>query len=268
MSDLKIAVVGGAGRMGQTLVRLAQQTAGLKVTSATESKGHPSIGDDLGALTGLGALGVTLSDDPEHAFKLADAVIDFTTPAATLRHAEIAAARKLIYVIGTTGISESDEQAIVKASEHATIVKASNMSLGINLLVQLTKTVAEVLDVDFDIEIMEMHHRLKVDAPSGTALMLGEAAAKGRGVKLGDVAERGRDGHTGERAPGQIGFAALRAGSVVGEHKVIFAADHERIELGHIAEDRAIFARGALKAALWARNQPAGLYSMADVLGF
>ena len=133
---------------------------------------------------------------------------------------------------------------------------------------QLTKTVAEVLDVDFDIEIMEMHHRLKVDAPSGTALMLGEAAAKGRGVKLGDVAERGRDGHTGERAPGQIGFAALRAGSVVGEHKVIFAADHERIELGHIAEDRAIFARGALKAALWARNQPAGLYSMADVLGF
>lgn len=267
MSDLRIAVAGGAGRMGQILVRLAHQTSGLTVASATETTGHPSLGDDVGTLSGLGPIGVKLTDSPERAFELADAVIDFTTPAATLAHADITAARKLIHVIGTTGLSDAGEQAITKAGTSATIIKAGNMSLGVNLLIHLTKKVAEALDINFDIEIVEMHHRHKVDAPSGTALMLGEAAAAGRGVKLSDVAERGRDGYTGERAPGQIGFAALRGGSVVGEHKVIFAADHERIVLGHIAEDRAIFARGALKAALWGRGKPAGLYSMTDVLG-
>ncbi len=267
MADLRLAVAGAAGRMGLTLARCAHRTGGVTVASATESGGHPAVGDDLGVLAGFGPSGVLVTDDPERAFANVDAVLDFTTPSATVRHAEIAAARELVHVIGTTGLDERDERAVRDASAAATIIKAGNMSLGVTLLAQLTRKAAQALDADFDIEILDMHHRHKVDAPSGTAVMLGEAAADGRGVDLDGVAVRGRDGHTGERPPGGIGFAALRGGSVVGEHKVIFAADYERIELGHIAEDRSVFARGALKAALWGQGRPAGLYSMIDVLG-
>lgn len=267
MAEPRLAITGSAGRMGLALARLAHQTGGVAVASATEARGHPSVGDDLGALAGLGPSGVIITDDPEQAFANVDAVLDFTTPSATVRHAEMTARRKLVHVIGTTGLSESDETAVRTASASATIIKAGNMSLGVTLLAQLIRKAAEALDTDFDIEVLDMHHRHKVDAPSGTAIMLGEAAAAGRGVALDGVAVRGRDGYTGERAPGAIGFAALRGGGGVGEHKVIFAADYERIELSHVAEDRSLFARGALKAALWGQGKPAGLYSMIDVLG-
>jgi 4-hydroxy-tetrahydrodipicolinate reductase len=172
-----------------------------------------------------------------------------------------------VHVIGTTGLSEADEAAVKAAARHAGIVKAGNMSLGVNLLVALTRRVAEALDDDFDIEVVEMHHKHKIDAPSGTALMLGAAAAEGRRVDLGSASVRVRDGHTGARKKGAIGFASLRGGNVVGEHSVVFAGEGERIELTHRATDRGIFARGAVKAALWARGKGPGLFSMADVLG-
>jgi 4-hydroxy-tetrahydrodipicolinate reductase len=172
-----------------------------------------------------------------------------------------------VHVIGTTGLSAADEAAIAEAARGATIVKAGNMSLGVNLLLAITRKVAEALDADYDIEVLEMHHNRKVDAPSGTALMLGRAAAEGRGVDLAAVSERTRDGHTGPRRRGDIGFAALRGGSVVGEHTVIFAGEGERIEIKHMASDRSIFARGAVKAALWGRGKMPGLFAMTDVLG-
>jgi len=195
------------------------------------------------------------------------AVLDFTTPEATLAHADIAAQARLVHVIGTTGFGDEDLVRLAAAARHATVIRAGNMSMGVNLLSVLTRKVAAALDADFDIEIVEMHHRHKVDVPSGTALMLGEAAAEGRGVALGDVADRGRDGQTGARKRGDIGFAALRGGDVVGEHDVIFAADGERVVLRHIATDRMIFARGAVKAALWGMSRKPGEYSMLDVLG-
>ena len=268
MSALKIAVTGAAGRMGQTLIRYIDQTDGCTLAGATEALGHDAIGQDVGVLTGLGAMGIVVSDQAAAVFDGAEAVIDFTLPGATLAHAELTADRGLIHVIGTTGLTQDQETAIQSAAAKAVIVKSGNMSLGINLLAHLVKQTAALLDDDFDIEILEMHHRHKVDAPSGTALLLGAAAAEGRGVDLADKSDRARDGHTGERGRGQIGFAVMRGGSVVGEHKVLFAADSERIELSHIAEDRGIFARGALRAALWARDREPGLYSMTDVLGF
>jgi 4-hydroxy-tetrahydrodipicolinate reductase len=193
--------------------------------------------------------------------------VDFTTPAATVENAALAANARIVHVIGTTGLSEGDETAIAAAARHATVIKAGNMSLGVNLLAALTRRIAKTLDSAFDIEIVEMHHRHKIDAPSGTALMLGRAAAEGRDVDLDKVSARARDGHTGERRRGDIGFAVLRGGSVVGEHSVIFAADGEIVELTHRAFDRGIFARGAVKAALWGRGRGPGLYSMMDVLG-
>jgi dihydrodipicolinate reductase (EC 1.3.1.26) len=171
------------------------------------------------------------------------------------------------HVIGTTGLSKDDIAAIGEAAKSGVIVRAGNMSLGVNLLVALTRKVAEALDADYDIEIVEAHHRHKVDAPSGTALMLGQAAAEGRGVSLDEAAVRGRDGITGPRERGAIGFASIRAGDYIGEHDVIFAADGERIVLRHIASDRGVFARGAVKAALWAQGRPNGEYDMAAVLG-
>ena len=212
-------------------------------------------------------LGVRVEDDPLDAFARARAVVDFTAPTATVAHADLAAQARAVHVIGTTGLSESDLHRIHVAARHAVVVRAGNMSLGVNLLTQLTRQVAAALDADWDIEIVETHHRRKVDAPSGTALMLGEAAAKGRGAALNEVADRGRDGITGERRRGDIGFHAIRGGDVVGEHEVIFAAAGERIVLRHIASDRALFARGALKAALWGLGRAPGEYDMLDVLG-
>lgn len=267
MADMKIAIMGAGGRMGRELIRAVHEAEGCAVAGGTEQPGSPLVGEDLGTLAGIGELGVVATDDPVALIARVDAILDFTVPAASVEFSALAAQARIVHVLGTTGFSPDEERKIEAAGRHATIVKAGNMSLGVNLLVELTRKVATALDEDFDIEIVEMHHRHKVDAPSGTALMLGEAAAQGRGVDLNERSARGRDGHTGARKRGDIGFAALRGGSVVGDHTVIFAADGERIELTHHAADRGIFARGAVKAALWANGKPPGLYSMTDVLG-
>jgi 4-hydroxy-tetrahydrodipicolinate reductase len=267
MSDFRFAVMGAAGRMGRELVRTLHSTPGCVIAGGVERPGSLALDQDLGFLAGLGSLGVKISDDSLEVVSRVDAILDFTSPAATVEFAGLAANARIIHVIGTTGLTEADEKAIAAAARHATIVKAGNMSLGVNLLVALTRRVAQALDADFDIEILEMHHKHKVDAPSGTALMLGQAAADGREVVLAEHSIRVRDGHTGPRNRGDIGFAALRGGNVVGEHTVLFAGEGERIELTHRATDRGIFARGAVKAALWGRGKPPGLYSMADVLG-
>ncbi|MEM8789794.1 MAG: 4-hydroxy-tetrahydrodipicolinate reductase [Pseudomonadota bacterium] len=268
MADpMNIAVLGAAGRMGQMLVRAVGETTQVRLSGVTERAGHGWIGCDLGEAMGGPARGVTVTDDPLEVFAGAQAVLDFTTPANTVENAGLAAQARAVHVIGTTGLDDADLAALAPAQWHCAQIRAGNMSLGVNLLTQITRQVAAALDADFDIEIVEMHHNQKVDAPSGTALMLGEAAAEGRGVSLADSADRGRDGLTGARRRGQIGFAALRGGDVAGEHDVIFAGPGERIVLRHVATDRMIFARGAVKAALWGRGRPPGAYSMLDVLG-
>jgi 4-hydroxy-tetrahydrodipicolinate reductase len=268
MSDMGLVVVGASGRMGQALVRAIRETPGARIVGAIERAGSPALGKDVGELAGLGAIGVTVGDDPLPAFAKADGVLDFTAPAATVEFAGYAAQARIAHVIGTTGCSTADDAKIAAAARHATIVKSGNMSLGVNLLAALVEQAARALDAeDFDIEILEMHHKHKVDAPSGTALLLGEAAAAGREIALAGNDVRVRDGHTGARKAGTIGFATLRGGSVVGEHSVVLAGQGERIVLAHHADDRAIFARGAVKAALWARGRKPGLYSMRDVLG-
>jgi 4-hydroxy-tetrahydrodipicolinate reductase len=267
MADMKIAVLGAAGRMGQALIRTVAATRGCVVAGGIEVKGSPSIGRDVGEIAGLEPLGIAITDDPLPVFASVDGVLDFTVPAATVAFAALAAQARIVHVIGTTGFSDDDLAKLDAAAQHATIIKAGNMSLGVNLLAGLTARVAQVLDAEFDVEIVEMHHRHKRDAPSGTSLVLGEAAARGRGVSLKDRSVRSRDGDIGPRREGDIGFASMRGGDVVGEHRVIFAGPGERIELAHIATDRGIFARGAARAALWGRGRGPGLYSMADVLG-
>jgi 4-hydroxy-tetrahydrodipicolinate reductase len=267
MADMKLVVAGAAGRMGRTLVRVIAGIEGVTLHAALERPEAKEIGADAGVLAGLPANGVAISSDPLLALAKADGVLDFTSPAATVALAEIAAQARVVHVVGTTGLSDADEAKIKAASHHATIVKSGNMSLGVNLLAVLVRQAAKALDADFDIEILEMHHRHKVDAPSGTALMLGAAAAAGRGVDLKLRSVRARDGEVGARRRGDIGFATLRGGSVTGDHEVIFAGEGETLKLSHVASDRAIFARGAVKAALWARDRKPGLYSMTDVLG-
>jgi 4-hydroxy-tetrahydrodipicolinate reductase len=264
---MKIAVMGIAGRMGLELARTVHAAAGCTLAGGTERAGSPALGVDIGELAGVGPVGAKATDDPLELMTKVDAILDFTTPKSTVEFAGLAANARIVHIIGTTGCNAADEAAIAAAARHATIVKAGNMSLGVNLLVAMTRKIAATLDADFDIEVLEMHHRMKVDAPSGTALMLGQAAAEGRGITLDDRAVRARDGHTGARRPGDIGFATLRGGSVVGEHTVIFASDSERIEITHKATDRALFAKGAVKAAMWGRGKGPGLFSMADVLG-
>ncbi len=268
MSDIKIVIVGAAGRMGRTLVRQVAQTPGCVLAGASETAGSEFLGRDAGTLAGIDALGVAITDDPLPLIAGANAVLDFTAPDAAVAHAGLCAQARIVHVIGTTGLSAQHEAAIKAAARHAIIIKAGNMSLGVTILAQLTKQVAALLDDAFDIEILEMHHRHKIDAPSGTALLLGEAAAEGRKVKLSEVSARGRDGVTGARRPGDIGFAVLRGGEIVGEHSVMFAAGDEIIELRHRAFDRSLFARGALRAAIWGQGKKPGLYAMADVLGF
>ncbi|MBX9464880.1 MAG: 4-hydroxy-tetrahydrodipicolinate reductase [Aquamicrobium sp.] len=263
-----LVVVGAAGRMGRTLIRAVHETPGASLVGAVEREGSPFIGQDAGILAGVEPLDVTISDDPLQVFAKADGVLDFTVPSATTVFAGYAAQARIAHIIGTTGCSDADDAKIAAAARHATIVKSGNMSLGVNLLAALVEQAAKALDAgDFDIEVLEMHHRHKVDAPSGTALLLGEAAASGRAVALSQNSVRVRDGHTGPREEGKIGFATLRGGSVVGDHSVILAGTGERIVLSHHAEDRALFARGAVKAALWAHGRKPGLYSMRDVLG-
>ncbi len=262
-----VTVVGAAGRMGQMLIETILADERVFLTGATERPGHPWIGRDLGTCMGGPERGIEVSDDPLEIFARSQAILDFTTPASTVMHAELAAQAHAVHVIGTTGLSENDHERITAAAFHTPVIRAGNMSLGVNLLVQITRQVAAALDEDFDIEIVETHHRHKIDAPSGTALMLGEAAADGRGRRLEDVEVRARDGVTGPRPRGGVGFSVVRGGDVVGEHDVVFAADGERIVLRHLASDRRIFARGALKAALWGQGQPSGAYDMTHVLG-
>ncbi|WP_109464935.1 4-hydroxy-tetrahydrodipicolinate reductase [Albibacillus kandeliae] len=263
-----IVVTGGSGRMGQMLIRTITESDRAKLVGVVERKGHGWVGKDIGTMMGGAELGVLVTDDPLEAFARAQAVIDFTAPEATLEFAALAAQARAVHVIGTTGMTEEQIAKLEPASRHAVIIRAGNMSLGVNLLTQLTRKVAAALDEDFDIEVIESHHHHKVDAPSGTALMLGEAAAEGRGVSLKDMSDRGRDGITGARSRGHIGFSAIRGGDVVGEHDVMFLGAGERIILRHVATDRGIFARGALKAALWGQGKAPGQYDMADVLGF
>ena len=264
---MKIGVVGCAGRMGQMLVREIAATPGCTLAGGTERVGGPALGKDIGTLAGIDALGVVAIDDAATLFAEADAVIDFTSPDATVRHAALAAQSQTVLVVGTTGISPTQQEAIAQAATHTPIVQSPNMSLGVNLLLALVEQVGRALGDDYDIDILEMHHRNKVDAPSGTALGLGRAAAAGRGVALEDVWQKVRDGHTGVRPRGEIGFATLRGGDVIGDHTVVFAGDGERIELTHKASGRQIYAKGAVRAAQWANDKTPGLYSMKDVLG-
>jgi 4-hydroxy-tetrahydrodipicolinate reductase len=265
--DLRIGVTGAAGRMGRMLVREIVAREGCALAGASERAGHPALGQDAGEVAGIGALGLPIRSDNRALFDASDAVIDFTAPSGSLANAREAARAGRVLVIGTTGFSTEDDGAIAEAARHATIVKAPNMSLVVNLLFALAEQVAERLGPEFDAEILEIHHRHKVDAPSGTALALGEAVARGRKIDLARMAERGRDGHTGARRVGAIGFASLRAGNEVGDHTVMFVGESERLELTHKAASRQIYASGAVRAALWARGKPPGLYGMRDVLG-
>lgn len=267
MTDMRLVVVGAAGRMGRMLIRAISEAPGCVLSAAIERSGSDALGQDAGVLAGLPACGVELSDDPLPAFVEAEGVLDFTTPAATIGFAALAAQARIVHVVGTTGMEPVHLDRLNAAARHAAIIRSGNMSLGVNLLAGLVRKVAATLGTDWDIEIVEMHHRMKVDAPSGTAVLLGEAAARGRAVELAESRVAVRDGQTGARPAGAIGFAALRGGTVVGDHKVIFAGAGERLELAHVAEDRGLFAQGAVKAALWGRGRKPGLYSMADVLG-
>jgi 4-hydroxy-tetrahydrodipicolinate reductase len=267
VTAMKIAVTGAAGRMGRELIKAISSSDGATFAGAIEQAGSSVLGQDAGVLAGIGPTGVLITDDALEVFAKVDAVLDFTVPKATVGFAELAANARIVHVIGTTGLAESDHAKLDAAARHATIIQSGNMSMGVNLLAAITRRIAEALDADFDIEVLEMHHRMKVDAPSGTALMLGEAAAAGRGVVLKDAAQRVRDGHTGARKRGDIGFATLRGGSVIGEHTVMFASDTERLEITHRATDRGLFARGAVKAALWGRGKGPGRFDMMDVLG-
>ncbi len=264
---MKIGIVGCAGRMGRMLVQEVLNTDGAALAGGTEPAGAPHLGQDIGLLVGSEPAGALIGDDPAALFAAADAVIDFTTPAASLAHAHLAAEHGTALVIGTTGMTAAHEAEIRALANHAAIVMAPNMSVGVNLLFALTQRVAATLGIDYDIEIVEMHHRHKVDAPSGTALGLARAAAAGRGVALDEAAVWAREGHTGPRPAGAIGFATLRGGDVVGDHTVVFAAEGERLELTHKASNRGVFAKGAVRAALWCDGRAPGFYTMADVLG-
>lgn len=262
---MRIGVAGAGGRMGQVLVRAVLERDGLTLAGANERAGSPHIGADAAALAGLAAAGVTVGEGAAP-FEGCDAVLDFTSGAASADLARGLSARGVAHIIGSTGFSADDEAAIATAAERIAIVKSGNMSLGVNLLAVLVRQAAKALP-QADIEVLEMHHRRKVDAPSGTALLLGDAAAAGRDVALDDVALYAREGHTGPRADGAIGFATLRGGTVIGEHEIILALDGERLRLGHIGETRAIYANGAIAAALWCEGRAPGLYTMAHVLG-
>ncbi|HWD12201.1 4-hydroxy-tetrahydrodipicolinate reductase [Pseudochrobactrum sp. sp1633] len=267
-SAMRLVVTGAGGRMGKALIRAITENPDTVLSGAIVREGSPLIGQDAGEVAGAGKNGIIISADPLPVFAEAQGVLDFTTPASTLVYAALAAQARIVHVIGTTGCSAADEEKIRAAARHATIIKSGNMSLGVNLLSALVEQAARALGPSaFDIEILEMHHKHKVDAPSGTALLLGEAAAQGRDIALTDHSVRVRDGHTGAREDGTIGFATLRGGSVVGDHSVIFAGTSERITLSHQAQDRSVFAQGAVSAALWGQGKKPGLYTMRDVLG-
>src|SRR6267154_6837399 len=267
MAGTRIGVIGCAGRMGRMLIADIVASEGCELAGGAAKPGSAVVGQDLGELAGVGRVGIAATGDARQVLRDSDVAIDFTTPDATASHATLAAELGRPIVIGTTGLSGEQEKAIRRAAERVPVVWAANTSLGINLLLGLVEQVAARLGPEWDIEIVEMHHRGKVDAPSGTALALGRAAAAARGAAFEDVAQRGRDGITGPRRAGAIGFAALRGGDNIGEHHVIFAGMGERLELVHRATNRAIYAKGAVRAARWLVGRPPGLYGMKEVLG-
>lgn len=267
MAAIKVGVVGCAGRMGRMNLAAIAAAADCEIAAASEHPESKWIGHDVGELIGEGSLGILVDSDHDSVFARSDVVIDFTLPKPSMQHVAAALRQQTALVLGTTGFDAAQLAQIAAASAGTPILHAANMSLGVNLLLELVTQAAAVLTPEFDIEVLEMHHRHKVDAPSGTALALGQAAAAGREVDLDAVSQRVRDGHTGERRMGDIGFATLRGGDVAGEHSVIFAGAGERIELTHKATSREVFVRGAIRAAVWLAGRPASLYDMRDVLG-
>lgn len=263
----RIAVMGAAGRMGKTLIEAVQQAPGAGLTAAIDRPDSTLVGADAGELAGLGRIGVTLSGDLSKVLDDFDVLIDFTHPSVTLKNVAICRRAGKAMVIGTTGFTVEEKQRLAEAARDIPIVFAANFSVGVNLCLKLLDTAARVLGDDVDIEIIEAHHRHKVDAPSGTALRMGEVVANALGRDLQKVAVYGREGQTGARARETIGFATVRAGDVVGDHTVLFAAEGERVEITHKASSRMTFAKGAVRAALWLQGQEAALYDMQDVLG-
>ncbi|MGI9307644.1 MAG: 4-hydroxy-tetrahydrodipicolinate reductase [Gammaproteobacteria bacterium] len=264
---LRVAVFGATGRMGAAVVRALNASAEAELSGALTVPGDANVGKDAGSLAGVGELDVPVSDDPQRVLQGADVAIDFTLPAAFAGNLAASLEADCPLVMGTTGLDESQQQALETAGERVAVVYGRNMSVGVNVFTELARQATRYLGPDWDVEISESHHRFKVDAPSGTALQIGEAVAAERGQKLQDVADIGRKGDTGPRAPGAIGFSSIRAGSLVGEHSLLLAGENELLELRHVATDRAAFADGALRAARWVSGRPAGLYSMGDVLG-
>src|SRR6201987_1577618 len=267
MAGTKMGVVGCGGRMGRMLVAEIAATEGCSVAGGSEAPGSGYINQDIGELAGIGRIGIPIGETVEKLIRDSDVVLEFTSPAATVEHAALAATLRTAMVIGTTGLSPEQGESVRQAAQRIPIVWAPNMSLGVNVMLSVVEEVARRLGPDWDIEVVEMHHRGKVDGPSGTALALGRAAAAGRGVALEDVEQRARDGITGPRRIGDIGFAALRGGDAVGDHHVIFAAAGERLELRHPATKRAVFAKGAVRAARWVVGRPPGVYGLKEVLG-
>ena len=265
---LKIAVFGANGRMGRAVTRVVTASADAEVAGACTEAGHETVGQDVGELAGLGSLGVIITADAEEALADADVAIDFTLPAAVSGNLAACKASGCALVMGTTGLTAEHVAMLDETSNSVSILYGRNLSIGVNVFTELARQAAHYLDADWDVEITEAHHRFKLDAPSGTALQLGEAVADARGSNLDDLAVIGRSGHTGERPAGAIGINSIRAGNIVGDHTVAFVSETETVELTHHAVDRELFASGALRAAQWLVGKPAGLYSMRDVLGF
>jgi 4-hydroxy-tetrahydrodipicolinate reductase len=265
---LKIAVFGANGRMGRVVTRVVSASADAEVVGACTEPGHETVGQDVGELAGLGSLGIEVTADALEALADADVAIDFTLPAAVAGNLAACKESGTALVMGTTGLSPEHVAMIDQTSESISILYGRNLSVGVNVFTELARQAARYLGTDWDVEITEAHHRYKLDAPSGTALQLGEAVADARGANLDDLAVIGRSGHTGERPAGAIGINSIRAGNIVGDHTVAFVSDTETVELTHHAVDRELFASGALRAAHWLADKPAGLYGMRDVLGF
>ncbi len=264
---MKIGIIGASGRMGQTLVRGVITHPDCELSGGIERVGNSNIGLDIAKVAGLEPIGLEITTSAEDLIRNSDAIIDFTAPEATLEIAKITARMNKVHVIGTTGFTNEQEAELKEYAKDTTIIWSYNMSVGINILLGLVEKAASILDDSVDIEIVEMHHKHKVDAPSGTAIALGRAAAEGRGVAFDDVKNLSREGIVGERTQGEIGFATLRGGEVIGDHTVMFASGNDRIELTHKASDRSIFASGAIRAALWGKDKSTGLFTMKDVLG-
>jgi len=264
---LNIAIAGAGGRMGRMLIQAVSDNPACSVSGALEHEASPLVGQDAGLLVGSEAVGVQVSADRSVAFSGAHVIIDFTLPAATFDNMQAARDAGAAVVLGTTGHTTAQEDVVLGFAEQVPMIWAANYSLGVNLLLNLVERASAALPLGFDIDVLEMHHRQKVDAPSGTALVLGKAAAQGRKQDFDAVKRLSREGETGQRPSGEIGFATLRGGTVPGDHMVVFAGDDERIEIGHRAGDRQVFARGAVQASTWLAGKPPALYTMNDVLG-